>query len=507
MLAPVYGCLFIALLPILYLLELHVHKTASLAVQAEIHVVVVYLTSLFASIFNYRLFFHRLHSFPGPIGARTSKIWHVWKVRNSKNHLLMDELCHRYGTFVRTGPEEVSIFHPEALVAMNAPGSTCFRSDWYDGLYPLQSLANIRNPVIHDQRRRVWDKALSATAVRDYDSRIIKYAEQFDQLIAESVDRPVDVYAKFGFFTSDVMSDLSFGKSFGQLLENKFHHSVLGVRNFMGVFGALTPVPWFGRLGNKPMMQLNGWKSLINYTKASLRERMVNEPPVPDIASYLLSASAGHLKEDSNYLEGDALVLNIVGSDQTATTLIALFAYLARYSKYQDQIFDEIKKISSVTEFLAVLRLPVLKSVIMETLRLWPPLPTGVGRIVPAGGLTIAGRYIPGGTTILAPRYSIARLESCFEKADEFIPERWTTRPEMVIDKRAYNPFSMGRYSCVGQRLAIRKISHLTALLVSKYTVEFGPDDDGTRCFRDMQDNVTMNAGRLDLVFRLRKAD
>ena len=81
-------------------------------------------------------------------------------------------------------------------------------------------------------------------AVRDYDSRIIKYAEQFDQLIAESVDRPVDVYAKFGFFTSDVMIDLSFGKSFGQLLENKFHHSVLGVRNFMGVFGALTPVPW-----------------------------------------------------------------------------------------------------------------------------------------------------------------------------------------------------------------------------------------------------------------------
>tara|TARA_R110002060_G_scaffold7258_3_gene11100 strand:- start:266 stop:508 length:243 start_codon:yes stop_codon:yes gene_type:complete len=79
------------------------------------------------------------------------------------------------------------------------------------------------------------------------------------------------------------------------------------------------------------MMQLNGWKSLINYTKASLRERMVvsdfswvskdagqltptqNEPPVPDIASYLLSASAGHLEEDSNYLEGDALVLNIVG--------------------------------------------------------------------------------------------------------------------------------------------------------------------------------------------------
>ena len=98
-------------------------------------------------------------------------------------------------------------------------------------------------------------------------------------------------------------------------------------------------------------------------------------------------------------------------SDQTATTLIALFAYLARFPKYQDQIFDEIRKFSSVTDFLAVLRLPTLKSVIMETLRLWPPPPTGVGRVVPAGGLTTAGGYIPGGTTILAPRYSFARCE------------------------------------------------------------------------------------------------
>ncbi|PVH73799.1 hypothetical protein DL98DRAFT_430569, partial [Cadophora sp. DSE1049] len=37
--------------------------------------------------------------------------------------------------------------------------------------------------------------------------------------------------------------------------------------------------------------------------------------------------------------------------------------------------------------------------------------------------------------------------ESCFEQATEFIPERWTTRPEMVIDKRGYSPFSMGKLS------------------------------------------------------------
>lgn len=85
---------------------------------------------------------------------------------------------------------------------------------------------------------------LKPLAVRDYDCRIIKYAEQLNLLIAACVDEPINVYAKFSFFTSDVMSDLSFGKSFGQLIEDKFHPSVLGVREFMGVFGTMSPIPW-----------------------------------------------------------------------------------------------------------------------------------------------------------------------------------------------------------------------------------------------------------------------
>ncbi|KAL5322205.1 hypothetical protein ACEPPN_010175 [Leptodophora sp. 'Broadleaf-Isolate-01'] len=325
-----------------------------------------------------------------------------------------------YLTFKFQGPEEITIFDPEAVVAMNGPGSNCTRADWYDGIAPLKSVANLRSPTVHDQRRRIWDKAFSANAVQDYDSRITKYAEQLNQIIVASLGRPVNLYDLFSFYTSDVMSDLSFGKSFGNLLGGKFHDSVVGVRDFMSVFGTLSPVPWFVRLGNNPLMQLNGWKDLIEFTKRSLKERMM----------------AKRLEEDADYLDGDALVLIIVGSDSMATTLINLFANLSRYPKYQEHILKvEIQTLPSILDFPAVLKLPVLKSVIMETLRLWPPVPTRSGRLVPLGRLSIAGKYIPERTVIFAPRYTIARLESCFERATEFIPERWTTSPEMVIDK------------------------------------------------------------------------
>lgn len=59
------------------------------------------------------------------------------------------------------GPSELTVFSPEALWAMNAPGNTYTRPDWYDSINPMKSLANVRSPAVHDQRRRIWDQAFS----------------------------------------------------------------------------------------------------------------------------------------------------------------------------------------------------------------------------------------------------------------------------------------------------------------------------------------------------------
>lgn len=66
---------------------------------------VLYLTSLFTSILVYRVWFHPLTrgGFNGPWHMRTSKLWHVWACRTSRNHLLLDGIHMRYGDFVRTG--------------------------------------------------------------------------------------------------------------------------------------------------------------------------------------------------------------------------------------------------------------------------------------------------------------------------------------------------------------------------------------------------------------------
>ena len=62
-----------------------------------------FFVALFASMVVYRLFFHRLRNYPGPILARVTKLWHFYHCRNTQNHLVMERLRKQYGDHVRIG--------------------------------------------------------------------------------------------------------------------------------------------------------------------------------------------------------------------------------------------------------------------------------------------------------------------------------------------------------------------------------------------------------------------
>ena len=104
----------------------------------SISVTTGYLVSLLSSITIYRAFFHPLRHFPGPFGARISKLWHVWQVRDSKNYRVLDNLHTQYGDFVRTGT------HPPSYLPAAASPLTNHRSQRTHHLPPGH---------LHDHRR------------------------------------------------------------------------------------------------------------------------------------------------------------------------------------------------------------------------------------------------------------------------------------------------------------------------------------------------------------------
>ena len=134
------------------------------------------------------------------------------------------------------------------------------------------------------------------------------------------------------------------------------------------------------------------------------------------ISSWLIAASAekGTLAEDTYWLHGDSLAMVVAGSDTVALTLVYTFYHLAASPNHASVIRSELATLSSIYDLKGLAALPHLNGVLNETLRLYPPVPTGGFRDTPPEGIEVGGRHLPGGVTIVAPRFTIGRCECLF---------------------------------------------------------------------------------------------
>lgn len=147
---------------------------------------------------------------------------------------------------------------------------------------------------------------------------------------------------------------------------------------------------------------------------------------------------------DMHWLRGDTTTIVIAGSESVASTMTMLFYNLTRHPVQVKKLRAELDSLDSIYEARALKSLRHLNAVINETLRIYPPVSTGLLRVTPSDGLTVGHDYIPPGVTISTPLYNVGRLESCYVKAKEFIPERWYT-DSMIKDKSGFAPFFAGK--------------------------------------------------------------
>lgn len=88
------------------------------------------------------------------------------------------------------------------------------------------------------------------------------------------------------------------------------------------------------------------------------------------------------------------------GSDSTNTAMGTVFYYLLKQPNVMQQLQAEIRStFGSYDEITArsTNNLEFLIAVIREAMRIYPPVPLALPRIVPEGGDTIDGRFVPAG--------------------------------------------------------------------------------------------------------------
>ncbi|KAL2166799.1 hypothetical protein VTG60DRAFT_2152 [Thermothelomyces hinnuleus] len=134
-------------------------------------------------------------------------------------------------------------------------------------------------------------------------------------------------------------------------------------------------------------------------------------------------------------------------------------------------------------------------------MRLHPPVPSGTQRMTPPEGLWIGDRFIPGDTIVQVPSYTVFRDERAFLYPNEFIPERWTTRPELILDRTVYIPFNTGAYACVGKRLAMLELRRVVAEILWRYDLTIAPGQTKQAFLDGKQDTFTTVSAPLPIIF------
>lgn len=112
-------------------------------------------------------------------------------------------------------------------------------------------------------------------------------------------------------------------------------------------------------------------------------------------------------------------------SDTTRTAITLGMLYLTEnpsiYKRLQAEIDEILSKKTLSTS--AIDNATLLNAVVHESLRMLPPITSGVKRESP--GAMILGEFIPKGTAVRTPNYTLSRDKRYFTRPDEFRPDRW----------------------------------------------------------------------------------
>ena len=218
----------------------------------------------------------------------------------------------------------------------------------------------------------------------------------------------VNVTDWLNFFTMDVIGDLAFGEPFGCLEAGEYHHWVRTLFSYlksMSLAAAPRYYPSTEFLFQKliPRSVLEGQRRHTQYANERINRRLDLKADRPDFMTPFMKNNVNFENMSREEILSTFNFIIVGGSETSATTLTGIFNHLSRNERILDRLCKEIRtkfKQENDITIDAIQQLPYLEAVINEGLRMCNPIPGGLPRVVPDGGDTYDGIYLPGGVSL-----------------------------------------------------------------------------------------------------------
>jgi cytochrome P450 len=483
--------------------------------------IIVALLLYILGVIVYRLTLHPLASYPGPFLAKITDIYLAYYAYKGSRHLAFHRAHEQYGSYVRLGPNLLSVNTTTGLKSIYGFRSNVRKASFYEAFPSTPKAVSVHSAIDktqHARKRRVMSHAFSDSAIKSLEKYILANVRVGCELLGRKTQSYSDPSnEKDGgwndawnaahwceWLVFDIMGDLVFGKAFGMLESpiNRFATQLVGNAAHRHLICGTHLAIHNWHLDKLFFRKIAGQRAqYMQYSKGQAVERTKLGVDVDrkDFFYYLLNAKDSETGKgfSMDELWGESNLLIIAGSDTTSTAMAGTMFYLAHNPSAMQKVCKEIREtFGDVEEIVTGPKLSgcsFLRACIDETMRMTPPVAGALPRQVLPGGMDIDGRQIPAGVDVGVPIYAIHHNSDYFPQPFDYIPERWLSdqsvnplHANLAAAHSAYNPFSIGPRGCIGKGLAYVELTMTIARVLYLFDLRLAP-------------GTTLGAGSKDL--------
>ncbi|XP_061091106.1 sterol 26-hydroxylase, mitochondrial [Conger conger] len=228
------------------------------------------------------------------------------------------------------------------------------------------------------------------------------------------------------------------------------------------------------------------WDHLFKVAQTLVEEKMAQVQEKVDRGEAVEGEYLTHLlvSEQMSITEvlGSITELLLAGVDTTSNTISWALYHLARNHGIQDRLYREVSSVCPGDRIPGsddLARMPWLKAVVRETLRLYPVVP-GNARVTVENEIVVGDYIFPKNTLFHLCHYAVSRDARTFSDPLRFRPERWLRGGEETQRQHPFGsvPFGFGIRACLGKRVAELEMYLVLSRLIKHFEVR--PDPAGT---------------------------
>lgn len=326
------------------------------------------------------------------------------------------------GSVVRIAPNELCFITPSSYgdIYGHRKGHAVFcKSAGYDAaafVAQTRSIVNERDPREHARMRRLVSPAFSERALRQQHPYVAKTADVLMEELGKRLGQPLDLGMWFALCTFDIVTNLSLGESLEALRAGKRHPWAVffmnGARAMSDGIILIRSKLLSSLVKAFPPPQVTAMvkelRSHEEFTTAMVRKRQENPVDRDDIIGRILAnqhvaeEEGGGEKYSTAYIAAQMSDFVIAGTDTTSVALSTATYYCLKnptvIAKLKAEIRGRFARYEDITA-ASTTDLPYLNAVLSESMRIMPPVSWAASRVVPAGGDTVDGYFLPAGVS------------------------------------------------------------------------------------------------------------